>query len=87
MTYEIIRCEEMRQVWGTMSPEPKPEHVAKLALGPSAVEKLCLPLAFSTWQAILAEMISGDFGADCVDYLLATRTTPGWHTGALTTIA
>jgi HD superfamily phosphohydrolase len=64
MTYEIIHCEEMRQVWGTMSPEPKPEHVAKLALGPSAVEKLRLPLAFSTWEAILADMISGDFGAE-----------------------
>ena len=70
ITHDIVYSEEMRQVWSTMEPEPKPDHVAKLALGASTVEKLRLPLTFSPWEAILAEMISGDFGADRIDYLL-----------------
>ena len=77
MTYDIVCSDDMRQVWAKMSPEPKPDHVAKLALGASTVEKLRLPLAFSPWEAILAEMISGDFGADRIDYLLRDSL----HTG------
>jgi uncharacterized protein len=77
ITYDIIHSQEMRDVWAGMTPEPKPEHIAKLALGPKAVEKLRLPLAFGTWEAILADMISGDFGADRIDYLLRDSL----HTG------
>jgi len=77
MTYEIVNSEEMREVWAEMTPEPKAEHIAKLALGPKAVETLQLPLTFSTWEAILADMISGDFGADRIDYLLRDSL----HTG------
>jgi HD superfamily phosphohydrolase len=77
ITHDIIYSREMETVWETMSPQPKPEHVAKVALGASTVEKLRLPLAFSAWEAILAEMISGDFGADRIDYLLRDSL----HTG------
>ncbi len=77
ITHDIIYSEEMQAVWVKMSPQPKPEHVAKLALGASTVEKLRLPLTFSLWEAILAEMISGDFGADRIDYLLRDSL----HTG------
>lgn len=77
ITTEIIQAPAMHEVWEAMSPAPKPEHVAKLALGPSTVEKLHLPLSFSGWEAILADMISGDFGADRIDYLLRDSL----HTG------
>ncbi len=77
LTCEIIHSSEMLEVWSSMEPEPKPEHIAKLALGPRAVEKLRLDFSFNTWEAILADMISGDFGADRVDYLLRDSL----HTG------
>jgi uncharacterized protein len=77
ITHDIIYSDEMLKVWKTMSPEPKPEHVAKIALGASTVEKLGLQLSFDPWEAILAEMISGDFGADRIDYLLRDSL----HTG------
>jgi HD superfamily phosphohydrolase len=77
ITYDIIHSPEMGQVWETMTPRPRPEDVAKVALGAQTVEKLRLPLSFSPWEAILAEMISGDFGADRIDYLLRDSL----HTG------
>jgi uncharacterized protein len=60
-----------------MTPRPKPEDVAKLALGPKTVAKLKLPLVFDPWEALLAEMIAGAFGADRIDYLLRDSL----HTG------
>jgi HD superfamily phosphohydrolase len=61
----------MRAVWREMSHKPDPDEIAKIALGPRKVEKLGLSLTFSTWEAILAEMVVGDsFGADRIDYLL-----------------
>ena len=71
MTHEIVRSDEMRAVWRSMAHKPDPDEIAKLALGPRKVEKLGLDLSFSTWEAILAEMLVGDsFGADRIDYLL-----------------
>jgi uncharacterized protein len=63
----LIECEQMRQVWDDMRPQPKVSDVVKVALGPDKAADL----GFDTWEAILAEMISGDvFGADRMDYLL-----------------
>lgn len=78
ITGEIIHSGDMRAVWETMTVPPKPELIAKIALGPRTVEKLDLPLSFDTWEAILAEMVTGDvFGADRIDYLLRDSL----HTG------
>jgi HD superfamily phosphohydrolase len=78
ITYEIIHSDEMQAVWGTMTVPPKPELIAKIALGPRTVEKLGLSLSFDTWEAILAEMVAGEvFGADRIDYLLRDSL----HTG------
>lgn len=78
ITYEILRSPEMRAVWEGMTHRPDPDQLAKIALGPRQVEKLGLGLAFSPWEAILAEMVAGDsFGADRIDYLLRDSL----HTG------
>jgi HD superfamily phosphohydrolase len=78
ITREIIHAPEMAAVWRNMRPQPVPEDVVKLALGPRKVEKLRLGVSFDAWQAILAEIIVGDvFGADRIDYLLRDSL----HTG------
>jgi hypothetical protein len=69
-----------------MTPRPEAEHVAELALGPNTVAKLELSLAFDPWEALLAEMIAGDFGADRIDYCCEARCTPASPTVASTTI-
>ena len=68
MTRSIIDSEAMAQVWDAVEPHSvKKDHVIKLALGP----KKAKGLVFSTWEEILADLITGDiFGADRIDYLL-----------------
>lgn|GEM_PF-120239 len=78
ITHAIIFSEEMKAVWDGLDVPANPDLIAKIALGPSTVEKLKLPLTFNTWEAILAEMVVGDaFGADRIDYLLRDSL----HTG------
>jgi uncharacterized protein len=78
MTYEILRSEEMREIWRSMPHKPDPDDIAKIALGPRKLEKLGGGLTFSPWEGILAEMLVGDsFGADRIDYLLRDSL----HTG------
>lgn len=78
ITREIIHCERMAGVFSRMRPKPDPDDIVKLALGPRKVEKLKLGLSFTSWEAILAEIIVGDvFGADRIDYLLRDSV----HTG------
>lgn len=78
ITHEILRSDEMRELWAGMTHRPDPDQLAKIALGPRKVEKLGLGLRFSPWDAILAEMVVGDsFGADRIDYLLRDSL----HTG------
>lgn len=68
MTLRII-CEEMSKIWRAMEePQPKPETVARIAVGP---EKATDGSQFSDWERLLSEIITGDvFGADRMDYLL-----------------
>jgi HD superfamily phosphohydrolase len=74
ITRAIIESDLMKPVWEAMRPQPQPEDVVKLALGPEEATDL----TFDTWEAILAEMIVGDvFGADRIDYLLRDSL----HTG------
>jgi HD superfamily phosphohydrolase len=52
----------------------KPEHIAKVALGPRGFKECAL----DEWETILSEIITGDtFGADRMDYLLRDSL----HTG------
>jgi len=63
----IIASDEMKSIWGTITPPLRHEDVFKLAVGP----KKANDQHFSDWEAILSEIIVGDaFGVDRMDYLL-----------------
>ena len=67
LTRELILSPEMKTIWDGMTPPLRPLDVVKLAVGPRDAPDL----TFSTWEAILAEIIVGDaFGVDRMDYLL-----------------
>ncbi len=78
ISWDIIHSDALAKVWGMMEPPPSPIHIGKLALGPKKISKHGLSLRFTTWEAILAEIVVGDaFGADRMDYLLRDSL----HTG------
>ena len=67
LTAELIRSEEMQELWLSMTPPLRTEDIVKTALGP----KEAPDLKFSDWETILSEIIVGDaFGVDRIDYLL-----------------
>jgi HD superfamily phosphohydrolase len=67
LTREIILSPEMRSIWSSVTPPLRALDIVKLAVGPRKGKDL----DFSTWEALLAEIITGDaFGADRMDYLL-----------------
>jgi HD superfamily phosphohydrolase len=67
ITAEIIRSNEMQQIWNQIQPTPKPDDIIKIALGPKKAKEL----TFTDWETILSEIIVGDtFGVDRMDYLL-----------------
>jgi uncharacterized protein len=67
LTREIILSDEMKEIWGNITPPLRPNDIVKLAVGP----KEALDLEFSDWETVLSEIIVGDaFGADRIDYLL-----------------
>lgn len=67
LSRELILSEEMRDIWEGMTPPLRPTDVVKVAVGPQKASDL----KFSNWEAILAEVITGDaFGVDRMDYLL-----------------
>jgi hypothetical protein len=69
MTAEIIKSEEMEDIWKEVTPPLRSEEIVKIALGPKDAGKLGLKL--SDWETILSEIITGDtFGVDRMDYLL-----------------
>ena len=67
LTREIILSPEMKAIWDGMTPPLRSLDVVKLAVGP----REATDLSFTTWEAILAEILVGDaFGVDRMDYLL-----------------
>lgn len=74
ITREIITSEEMTSIWNRIIPPLRQDHILKLAVGP----KKAMGVEFSSWEAILSEIIVGDaFGVDRMDYLLRDS----YHTG------
>ena len=66
LTMDLIYSDEMEQIWKSMTPPLKAEHIVKLAVGPKKAS-----LEMTTWETVLSEIIVGDaFGADRMDYLL-----------------
>jgi uncharacterized protein len=67
ITANLIMASELAELWPTLTPPLSPEHIVKVAIGPKKAKEL----QFTSWEALLAEMITGDsFGADRMDYLL-----------------
>ncbi len=67
LTIEIIRSEEMKNIWEGMTPPLRSEDIIKLAVGPKKFKDM----KPNNWEAILSEIIVGDaFGVDRIDYLL-----------------
>lgn len=66
-TREIIKSDEMQEIWNNITPPLRADDIVKLAVGP----KNATDLKFTDWETILAEIIVGDaFGVDRMDYLL-----------------
>jgi uncharacterized protein len=67
LTKDLIYSDEMEEIWSSMTPPLKSDHIVKLAIGP----KKASPLELNTWETVLSEIIVGDaLGADRMDYLL-----------------
>ena len=63
----MIRSQEMRGIWDSLTPPIRVADVEKLAVG----QKILTKATYSDWEAILSEVIVGDaFGVDRMDYLL-----------------
>ncbi len=66
LSRELLRSEELSGLLGSITPPVRVEDVVKLAVGAKGYGE---PL--SMWEAILAEIITGDaLGSDRIDYLL-----------------
>jgi HD superfamily phosphohydrolase len=65
LTVQLIRAPELAAVWRDIKVQA--DDVAKIAVGPQH----CRDAPFTVWEAILAEIITGNaFGVDRMDYLL-----------------
>ncbi len=67
ITAELIRSDEMQQIWQSVTPPLRVDDIVKLSVGPAKSPEL----VFSNWEAVLSEIVVGDaFGVDRMDYLL-----------------
>ncbi|HMG06227.1 MAG TPA: HD domain-containing protein, partial [Chthoniobacterales bacterium] len=67
MTRLLISSREMRDLLSNLTPPVRFEDVVKIAIGPKKLRTT----VFSDWEAVLAEIVTGDsFGVDRMDYLL-----------------
>jgi uncharacterized protein len=68
LSLDLIRSEEMIELWNRMRPRLDPDEIAKLAVGKRKAPK---ELEFTLWEEVLSEIIVGDaFGVDRIDYLM-----------------
>lgn len=71
LTYDLVRSLEMEDIFMNSVPPIKPDHVAKIAIGPKKLSEFEAEVSFTDWEALLSEIIVGDaFGVDRIDYLL-----------------
>lgn len=70
LTVEILRSDEMKNVFARMIPPVEAEHVVKIAVGEKELSKF-EATSFTPWESLLSEIITGNaFGVDRMDYLL-----------------
>jgi HD superfamily phosphohydrolase len=82
LTWKIVHSDAMTAIFNDITPPVRADDVGKLAVGPRKAERLRLGVSFSSWEAILAEVIVGDsFGADRMDYLLRDSLHAGVQYG------
>ncbi len=78
MTAELIRSDEMQQIWKKVTPPLRADDIVKLAVGPAKQPDV----EFTDWEAVLSEVVVGDaFGADRIDYLLRDSLHAGVQYG------
>lgn len=78
LSMDIINSPEFAELLGNLIPPIQPQVLAKLAVGPAKAQGQ----PFSTWEAILAEVVVGDaFGVDRMDYLLRDSLHAGVQYG------
>lgn len=71
ITFQLIMSEEMHDILMNSVPPIRPEHVAKIVIGPKKLSEFDETCTFNTWETLLSEIIVGDaFGVDRIDYLL-----------------
>jgi HD superfamily phosphohydrolase len=74
LTLELIRSEEIENIFRDLRPPLSRNDIEKLAVGPEKMPGV----PFNNWEGILSEIIVGDaFGVDRMDYLLRDS----YHTG------
>ena len=67
LSVDLIRSDLMADVWQQALPPMDAQRIAKIAVGQKALQGE----EFSTWEAILSEIVVSDaFGVDRMDYLL-----------------
>lgn len=67
LSIRFIQSQELSQIWSSARPPLNADDIIKLAVGPKKLQDV----SFSSFEAILAEIITGDaFGVDRADYLL-----------------
>jgi len=71
LTYDLVVSAEMSNILMNSVPPVRPDHVAKIAIGPKKLSEFSDDVSFTVWEALLSEIIVGDaFGVDRIDYLL-----------------
>ena len=66
-TIDLIKSEELTEIFSKLVPPVNPTHVLQLAVG----MKVARDIEFTNWERILSNLIiDNNFGADRMDYLL-----------------
>lgn len=76
--HEAITAQIVEELAGFFDAAELPSSVLKIALGPAKCAELGYSFVFSSWEKLLASIITSDFcGADRIDYLLRDAQTTG----------
>lgn len=72
LTVQVLRSDEMREIFRKMTPQPDPDQIAKVAIGERKWTKWFGQAGdFDAWDLLMTEIVTGDaFGVDRMDYLL-----------------